>query len=190
MQNDEPLKTILLYGELGEKFGKEFHLAVNSPSEAIRLLSANFKEFTSFFVGEKLEKKYHVFVGEQTIDEKEVNYPFSKKEVLKIVPIIAGAQTGGLKILAGVALIAIGTFVPGAQPLVNVGAALIVGGVTQLLFAPPNTENREGENTPSYMFDGPINTIRQGNPVPVGYGRLRIGSQVIGMSLSSTKVAV
>lgn len=189
MQNNSILKTVLLYGELGDKFGKEFHLAVSSPSEAIRLLSANFKEFTSFFVGEKLEKKYHVYVGEQTIDEKEVRYPFSKKEVLKIVPVIAGAQTGGLKVLVGAVLITAGALT-GIQPLVQVGAALIIGGVTQLLFAPPSTENREGESTPSYMFDGPINTIRQGNPVPVGYGRLRVGSQVIGASLSSTKVAV
>ena len=41
--------------------------------------------------------------------------------------------------------------------------------------APPDT----GGGEPSYTFNGPVNTIGEGGPVPVGYGRLIIGSQQI-----------
>ena len=33
--------------------------------------------------------------------------------------------------------------------------------------------------TPSYLFDGPTNVVGEGGPVPVGYGRLLIGSTAI-----------
>lgn len=35
------------------------------------------------------------------------------------------------------------------------------------------------ENKPSYNFNGAVNTTAQGNPVPLGYGRMIIGSAVI-----------
>jgi predicted phage tail protein len=33
------------------------------------------------------------------------------------------------------------------------------------------------ENKPSFLFDGPVNTITQGHPVPVGYGKAFVGSR-------------
>ena len=36
-----------------------------------------------------------------------------------------------------------------------------------------------GGGEPSYTFNGPVNTVGEGGPVPIGYGRLIIGSQQI-----------
>ena len=38
---------------------------------------------------------------------------------------------------------------------------------------------RRGENKPSYAFGAPTNTVSQGYPVPIGYGKRRIGGAVI-----------
>ena len=35
------------------------------------------------------------------------------------------------------------------------------------------------------MFGSPLNTASQGTPVPVGYGRLKVGSKVVQASVKS-----
>jgi predicted phage tail protein len=67
-----------------------------------------------------------------------------------------------------------------------IGWGLVLGGVSSLLFTPKTHDpaaTERPENKPSYAFNGPVNTTAQGNPVPVGYGRLRVGSQVISAGL-------
>ena len=44
------LKTIKLYGVLGKKFGKEFHLAVESTREAVKALSVQVPGFEQFML--------------------------------------------------------------------------------------------------------------------------------------------
>ena len=88
-----------------------------------------------------------------------------------------------------------------------VGAALVLGGTAQLLsptmstdspgafgstsptrarsrdsFAPEN--NEVADNRSSYIFNGAVNLTAQGNPVPLCYGRMRVGSVVISAGLS------
>ena len=66
----------------------------------------------------------------------------------------------------------------------GIGWSLVLGGVAQLLFKPPELQNSDRtENQPSFAFNGAVNTVAQGNPVPVGYGRLIVGSQVISLGL-------
>ncbi|MGT3282611.1 tail assembly protein, partial [Yersinia enterocolitica] len=38
---------------------------------------------------------------------------------------------------------------------------------------------QSAENTASYAFGGPVNTVAQGNPVAIGYGERRIGGAII-----------
>jgi predicted phage tail protein len=68
----------------------------------------------------------------------------------------------------------------------SIGASLALGGLSQLLFPPPTPATR-GSN---YSFGGPLNTSDQGNPVPVLYGRLIVGSQVISSAFSTDQIAV
>ena len=184
------LKTIKLYGELGKKFGREFQLDVSSPAEAVRLLSANFKGFKQFFVGEDGKKEYHILLNEQDLDTEEAFYPSSTKETIKIIPVIEGSGENPLvRIVIGAVLIYFSQY-DSTGTLFAAGVGLIVGGVTQLLFpvTTPAGDTELDENRPAYNFDGPVNTIRQGNPVPVGYGTLRVGSQVVSAGFFSEGV--
>ena len=68
------------------------------------------------------------------------------------------------------------------------GIGLVAAGVTNLLTPMPkfgDFREIEGGGSASYIFTGPQNTIREGGPVFVGYGRLLIGSHVIQSALDT-----
>lgn len=128
---------------------------------------------------------------------------------LDIVPIIKGAGGGGggqntkgiLGVVLGVLLIAAGitlAILPGGQifgaALIIAGIGLVAAGITILLMKPPEFEDfRKIDNgnggKPSYLFDGPTNVLGEGGPVPIGYGKMKIGSQTIELSVSSFEIS-
>lgn len=182
------LKTVRLYGHLGKQFGREFKFDIRTPAEAIQALKANCKGFVQY-LGMNDQPGYWLFVGKENRGKEQLLDPFSSKEVIKIVPVVAGAGGNAFKIIAGAVLIAIGAYT-GNSFLIKVGGALVLGGVAGLLFAPPKPSGPEEkpENKPSLSFNGPVNTTKQGQPVAVLYGLLLIGSAVISSAISSEQL--
>lgn len=177
------MKTILLYGFLGRQFGRVHRYEVASPAEAVRAMCSTLKGFRKALVD---GGAYRVLVGgKQALDVDQVPHPVSDRESIRIVPVIAGAGKGVGQVILGAALIVAGVVFYQPQ-LIYVGAAMVIGGVSQMLFAPKTPESVERpENKPSYAFDGAVNTAAQGNPIPMLYGGpLIVGSQVISAGLS------
>jgi predicted phage tail protein len=193
------LKKVRLYGELAEKYGKDWYLDVNSPSEAVRALMANnpsFKQFVS--ASEDRGMGYTVKVGESYVqDISELHDPSGRQEI-KIIPVVLGAKKDGLMaIIIGIALIAasggtgsylvaegiltaeMGAAVTAA--MVQTGATMIYGGIAQLLATTPE----EIKDDPNYAFNGAKNTVKQGSAVPICYGQLMIGGAVISSGITS-----
>lgn len=196
------MKTIKLHGWLGSKFGKKFELAVNSPSEAIRALCSQFKGFEQALA--KDTNGFTLWSDKTNIVKDTLNFPFSDKETLHIVPVISGSKDGIGQILLGIVLLATAFFTMGTSVLgqgllyeavmtglTTFGTSLILGGISQLLFAPPDQQSTEKpENKPSYTFNGSVNTIQQGNCVPLLYGELIHGSQVVSAGLFVEDISV
>jgi len=197
------LKEIRLYGHLGKKFGRVHYLAVQSVSEAIKAFCANYKEFEKDFIGDKAY--YRVWVGTERLKEaKDATLPSSYKEVIRIAPVVHGAGGDELfGIILGAVLIYVTAGAAGASILAGWGAApgvvsfvqavgisLVMGGIAAML-APsvdaPDPQERP-ENKPSQVFNGPVNTIAQGQPVPIGYGRLIVGSAVISAGIKTVEL--
>jgi predicted phage tail protein len=137
--------------------------------------------------------------------------PWSEREVFSITPIIAGAGRGVGKIFAGIGLIALaivagpaaGGFLGLGLGLAGGGAGIIggvaasfigglgltlaLGGVAQMISPQQSyssTERgKEAARFESFTFSGVTNTIQQGLPVPIVYGRAYIGSAVISIGL-------
>lgn len=63
----------------------------------------------------------------------------------------------------------------------KLGAAMIAGGVVQLLSPQPTglASKQSADNKASYAFGGVTNTAAQGYPVPLLYGKRRIGGAII-----------
>ena len=86
-----------------------------------------------------------------------------------------------------------------------VGVSLILSGTAQLLspqpadlpgltgtsarrdsFDPRN--NDPADNRSSYIYNGAVNLTAQGNPVPLCYGRMRVGSVVVSAGISTADI--
>lgn len=189
------MKTIILLGELGKRYGRKHMLDVKSPAEAVRALCANFKDFAAF-VSSSQERNvgYRVLNRREDVGLDDLHNPASQR--ITIVPVVAGAGGKVGQILLGAALIAASLFVPGlaavalfgtttlATVAFGVGVSLALGGVAQMLAPQPKFDGPQEEQQPSYVFNGAVNTSAQGQPVPVGYGRMIVGSAVISAGIS------
>lgn len=189
------MKTIHLYGELGKRFGKRHRFQVASVAEAIRALKANLEGFAPYMSRAHLDGfGFHLKVGATSLmKDDELPLPTSEFDTIKIIPVIMGSG-GFFKAFLGAALIigglavsgfSFGALTPLGAQMVTVGAGLVIGGVAQLLTGVPQSPTNASHNT-SYLFSGPVNTTAQGGAVPIGYGRLLVGSIVISAGIQTT----
>jgi predicted phage tail protein len=179
------LKTIKLYGHLGKKFGKSFQLAVSTPAEAVRALSINLKGFKQYLK----QYNFHVFLDKMDIGSEELG-SITTVDTIKIIPVTLGS--GGIfKVAIGIAMM---IYAPEmSSTWFSVGASMVLSGISEILFAPPKNKGasiEKPENTPSYVFNGPVNTTGSGNPVSLCYGKVRVGSQVISAGLTSREIPI
>ena len=138
------------------------------------------------------DQHYRVSIGTYDLTAEELHDPAGAAPI-SFVPVVAGAGAVG-RIIAGIALVAIGLFVPGigalgVQILVGVGASLVLGGVAQLLTPTPKISKDEGDPRKSFSFSGIQNTNRAGVPVPVVYGETLTGSVVISAGVDIVQVS-
>ena len=204
------LRKLKLYGELAEFVGhKEFEIQVDSLAKAVSFLVNNFPQVEKYMN----PQYYQVKVGNYAVDKEEIHHPIGQEDI-HIVPVIAGAGRGGLgKVLLGAALIAgafiinpalsfsfksgvtgFGTLsgVSGAitKAAVYLGGALVLQGVSEMLFPLPKPKEFKSEEAPqlSFSFSGPQNTSRAGTPVPIVYGEIVTGSVVISGAIDTQQV--
>ncbi|MBD2792181.1 tail assembly protein [Xenorhabdus szentirmaii] len=180
----ETVRIIRLYGILGARFGREYQLAVSSPREAIRALSVLIDGFEKFLLTAKERGlTFAVFSGKRNISRDEL--AFSGEDDIRIAPVVIGSKRGGVfQTILGAVMVVAGAFMwatPYGVPLVMSGVSMMLGGVVQMLSPMPGglARREDPDNKPSYAFGGPVNSIAQGNPVPVGYGKRRIGGAII-----------
>lgn len=188
------MTTIRLYGaEMRRLFPKENNRLLESStvSEAMSALCATLDGFEKYMrEAERRGIRFAIFRGERNLSEEELG--MRGQGMIRVVPIVVGSKREGLfQTILGAALIAVGTFFGGpggtalsaslSSGLISGGAALALGGVIQMLSPQPKglKSRQDPANTPSYAFGGPVNTIAQGNPVGILYGRRRIGGAII-----------
>jgi predicted phage tail protein len=190
------MRTIKLYGELGKKFGKIHRFLVKTPAEAIRALCANFPEFERYMMtAHEKNVGFHVWNGSYQMENADESRD-PAAQVIKIVPVIMGANAttriiiGSVLIIAGVAANMTGVGAAASPYLISAGVGLALGGVIELLSPVPKIKGPEErpENKPSYLFNGPVNTTAQGHPVPIGYGRLRVGGGIVSAGVSVDQI--
>lgn len=127
---------------------------------------------------------------ELSIDDCKETLPRHKQQTIEVIPVIlgAGSVSPEWKIVIGVVLIIVGCVLaywigPGASPIVSLGISLIVSvgvslatvGIMELIT--PKTEEKEDQ--PKYSLGGPRNLTKQGQPIPLVYGRVGVGTTVI-----------
>jgi predicted phage tail protein len=181
----DKVRTVRLYGTLGAKFGRVHRLAVSSTAEAMRALCVVVPGFEKFLMNSKdAGLTFAVFAGTRNLEERELQHPVGDEDI-RIAPVLVGSKSGGLfQTILGAALVVVGAVAsaygqPWGGQLIGLGASMALGGVIQMLS--PQTSGLAGttDNGTSYYFNGPVNSAAQGEPVPLVYGRMRVGSKVI-----------
>lgn len=208
------MTTITLHGEL-EDIGKTWKYAAKSVSEclhAIHILSGR-NLYKKIIELDKKGLKFKVIVnGEtfsdadkldinnlETIRNSELAINRGNLRNVDIVPIIEGGDSdigqiilGSLLIIVGVLMI-VGTLGGGTilgVGFILAGIGLAVGGIINLLTSAPSFEQFseiKGGQKSSYLFSGPTQTVREGQNVPVIYGRIICGSYVISASYETSE---
>ncbi|WP_208348685.1 tail assembly protein [Pseudaestuariivita rosea] len=186
MQSFLPMiRTIYLHGALGKAFGREHRLAIDTPAEAVRALCTLVEGFEAHV----RDRLYQVFRGAEVDGRdqspQELHIAFAPEETeLHIVPRAQGAKDGGLgKIITGAVLIA-ASFIPGVGPafaaaLTQMGAAMVLGGISQMLAPPPIEADYDDREQPkSQLFNSATNVTTPGVAVPVLVGECEVGSVV------------
>lgn len=180
------MKTVYLHGKLGKRFGEKWNLAVRTPTEAFHALESNNNGFLEYLIDtEKKGVEYYIFtkdpkkinseedVIEHSINEEKIDLIQDKKEI-HICPHVQGS--GPLMpvffVLSKVGTVTGLTLV--GKIVAAVAISFIVGAIMKSLFKPP--KRGEPTTTKSFLLRGAENRTNQGVAVPVGYGRLKIGS--------------
>ncbi len=201
------LRKVKLYGELADFVGhKELDAVINCTADAIRFLVSNFPKLEAHMS----QRYYKVLVDNYEIGEEDIQNPIGKSDI-SIVPVITGAG-GGSKLLLGAALIggaflftplSMGSFfspivAPGSfaaagamtKAAVGIGGALILSGVSDMLFPLPKLPDFADEEDPriSFSFSGVQNTSRAGTSHPICFGEIVCGSVVISAGIDTNQV--
>jgi len=196
------MKTALitLHGDLGERVGREWRLNVSSVSEAIHAINVmtDNKLKKAFWNHGAKNIRYKVLVNQNPIlpsDKFENSEVFLRSKGIKtidFVPVLEGSSWWSV----GLGTLSL-AFAGDSPAAAMAGLSMIFAGASNLLSKPPERpEQRQIVNPSSdpsalansYLFSGPINVINEGGPVPIGYGRLLVGSQVIQSTYKVQKV--
>jgi predicted phage tail protein len=190
-----------------------FQFEADTPAQAIKALCVNFPGLDKWLLDSEQDGvAYRVTIGKEKIDEDNVSpafLPWSEREIFSITPVIAGAGGTAGRIIGGIALVALAIAAPyiagaavwagtlsyaAGSALITAagfigaaGASLALSGVAQLI-SPAQTyssseRGKDAARFESFTFSGITNTVQQGLPVPIVYGRAYIGSAVISSGL-------
>ena len=193
-------RKVYLEGEIGEKFGKEFTMNVDSFAEAIRCLDCNFPEFRQYMI--ESEDRGIGFVcgvsGTAIQDERELLLIDKNEGDFTISAVPAGSKKAA-KIIVGAVLLYIGFMMTPAdggaalskgmaftqKMLYAVGTNLVMTGVQEMLAPDPSVDDAQDE---SYLYQGTTQTILEGDPVPLLYGKLRVPARPISTSVRNERL--
>ena len=195
------LKKVRLYGDLADFVGhKELDAVINTTADAIKFLITNFPGLEAHMN----QRYYKVIANNYELSEDDIHSPVGSKGV-SIVRVISGAGgNGGLgKFLLGATLVGL-SFAGGAGFFgsafakntglfafgKNLGFALALQGVSELLFPLPKPKDFTNEEDPriSFSFSGVQNTSRAGTSIPLCYGEIVTGSVVISAGIDTNQI--
>lgn len=205
------LTKVILDGEFAKVVGqREWMLDCNSPAEAIALIEAN-KPGIRKWIRQHLDDYKICQVECENIDgqtESLNNDTFGtlrKCKCIRFLPVFTGSggNNGILQAIAGVAMIIVGVVLAlpsggtslglsatGAASLggmfVGAGVGMVLGAICTMLMKPSKNDDDDDSGS-NYYFNGAVNTTTQGNPVPLIFGRCRVGSAVISSEIAVTE---
>lgn len=191
--------NVRFYGSL-KQFGSDFRLDCKTPAEVIHALTSQIPKLRQFIQ----QGLFTVRVGRDYFDNRYIEKGLSQKlkddSTVHFTPTLKGSKRGGLfGVITGVALIAgalalgpLGFSVIGANAawiVGGLGASMLLGGVAQMLTKMPSmSTGKDADKKQSTSFSNLSNMAAQGRPMPLAYGRIRVGSLIISQGIETMDI--
>ncbi len=175
---DPNLRTIRLYGRLAREVGwKTLHADVDNVASVLAFLNSNWPNLPY----EKISQFYEIKIGDQSISEELKD--LKVKGDVRIVPLVNG--TGWFEDLLDFGGRFIKYWVATGDPWVALGLTVFETGVDALSGDQEQREEEQVEMETNTIFSGTQNISKSGIPVPVIYGEVFTGSNVVSMKIHS-----
>lgn len=177
------MKTVYLHGKLGKRFGKKWQVAASTPIEIVQAIEANTDGFLEYICKKANQGENYVLlrkdpnkitsekeVPDSVISQSETQIQYKNKEI----HIVSQAHGGFVAAIVGTTLF-------GSALAAQIAVSVIWGAIAQFamnaIFKPPKPPARENPtSTKSFLLSGATTRQAQGIAVPLGYGRLKIGT--------------
>jgi len=169
------MTEVYLHGILGKKYGKKHKLALSKPKDLLFAMEANYDNFIKDLKDLALKHVHYTFVVDGKWLKNNELQTLNKYQKIHFVPIING---GGPLTIFNIVL-AIGTALYTYTQAGKVEYPKV-----------PGASAGTSAFSKSLAFSNRENIAEQGNPVPLVYGRLKIGSYVIQSSIKSFPLAI
>ena len=203
------MQKVKLVGEIS-KFGSDWETNCRDIRDIFKLIDCQTPGFRQHLVSAAdAGISYEIQRGENFLETPEELLLSISSEDIIITEVPSGSKTGAGKILAAAAIVTLmvlnpqlffvmpsGVTTSGTMAASSLGVAtglstagkvaamvainLANTGMTQLMA--PGPESDSGPENRGYFFDGPVNNVEQGLPVPICYGELRVGGAPISVA--------
>ena len=179
------MTNVIIHGRFGEVVGKHHNFACSKLSEVFRAIESNtgmLRKYTS----SNRKRKMSIFVNGKAASDKNFDLVNVKNSKVVILPILMGAiGITIMTIIAKGAALTIKAKITAA--IINIAFAIGMSLLMSKLLAPDDPDTA---STSSYIFNQAENAVKQGSPVPVGYGRFKVGSTILSVSLINVDKAL
>jgi predicted phage tail protein len=174
------MTIVNIHGILAREFGNSFTLSLPNPKNVLEAIDCNREGFLQRLV--ELQREglcYDLIINKERITNGPDMDNISDPATIDLVPAISGS---GQFIAVAFKLLTAETFAAA------VAKAIIFAAISYALTPKPENEALEIEadgSKSSLIFSNTVNVASQGSPVPIGYGRLQVGSQVVQATIKS-----
>lgn len=180
--------NVRFYGSL-KQFGTEFRLDCKTPAEVVQALTSQIPKLRQFIQ----QGLFTVRVGREYLDnrylEQGLNQHLKDDSTVHFAPVLKGSKKAGLfQTIVGAVMVVVGAVFQ-QYYLVGAGIAMVAGGVAQMLTKmPPMSTGKDAERKQSTSFSNLSNMAAQGRPMPLAYGRIRVGSLIISQGVETMDI--
>lgn len=124
------MMELVLQGDLGDRFGRNWKIAADSYGEALACIDANYPEFRKALIDlHEAGGDLSIQIGEKLVESNEELFAHLGRDTIVITPIPSGSKSGSAKVIIGsILLIAAVIMLPGAIAAVGTWSAAAAGG--------------------------------------------------------------
>jgi len=187
-------RTIYLHGKMGELFGEVWNLNAATVAECMNGIDCQREGKLKQYLLDCTEKgiKFTVQKGKEFLDYDNLQMNLADNDLI-ITPVPAGSKNKLLKVIVGFALMVLGAMimmgggwiaVAGGMALGMAGTMLLNSGMAEYMMP-----KKPGDQNDAFLFDGPVNTVKEGLPVPLAYGQILVGGATISFGFTDREVS-